>query len=684
MLQSHLTVVGRTLVHQGGLVSDSISESAASTAPSETKDSELVDELLSSTRVHLASVRVSGKQIVADVPRISRAAGFSFPGTSVEAIRFWAAISDKVLSAPPEARDIHFPVALTDEAVAVRMTRTAENAWAIVWSALSKVWTYDSAAQVLPDLVLWQLATVLVHADGTIVSWNQQLLELLGLAAKQDLAARDVRSILPRDMTPGIGEVLAQVSSGVIVDRLLATVTPEPRWFRVRANRPVQALSATAIHVLQIEEVTRSEDEERTLVDQVIRDPLTGLYNRRAFFDIAGLDDPAASPFVGVLFADIRRFKSINELWGQFAADQCLVEVATWLRSITRPADVVVRLAGDEFMVLCTDSTTLAGEVARVGERLSVGSQRIPIALQAGWADREKGEPILATAEHAERALTAAKRQTWRTVLPWTQEISDAAHDRIDAEESVRRAIGAREVSVHFQPQVDLEAGKVIGVEALVRLLGAAEHIPAERIVEASHQLGLTPQLAPQVFDVAFQQGKLLRKVFPGIDVGVNISREFLGTGLALDAVVSSAAAAGLNLDDIVIELTEEFAESHSQDRLLAELHRGVDLGLTVVIDDFGRGETSLSLLRSLPIAGIKLDRSLVPSDQDDQGWAFVEGTASLLRTLTDTLIAEGVETERQAKRLHEIGISVQQGFFFGRPAPFHYWLEHPIEIPAV
>jgi diguanylate cyclase (GGDEF)-like protein len=418
--------------------------------------------------------------------------------------------------------------------------------------------------------------------------------------------------------------------------------------------------------------------------EQLVRDELTGLYNRRALFDIADFDDPATSPFASVLLTDVRRFKSINDVWGQAGGDRCLVEVSRWLQSIAGPTDVIVRLAGDEFLLLCEAGSTVAAAVEQAGELdFDFGGERIPVTLQAGWTPRLAGQPLLQAADNAERALAVAKRSVLRTVVEWTPEISRTAQERVAEEETVRTAIAGGDVNVHFQPLIDVATSEVFGMESLVRLRGPGSGISAERIVDASHQLGLMSTLAKTCFQQAFRDGLRLRSKFASLMVGVNISREFMGTGLAIDSVIEAAAAAGLPCSNIVVELTEEVAVGVSAADLVAELRYAADLGLTVVIDDFGRGETALSLLRMLPLGGIKLDKSLIPAGGDDAGWSFVEGTVSLLRTLAPRLVAEGVETELQSRRLHDIGVSIQQGFLFGRPELVGHWLQTDPAIPG-
>lgn len=521
-------------------------------------------------------------------------------------------------------------------------------------------------------------AAVLLAADSTVLWTSAQYRKLVGCDSS---LGRPWAATLPEDMAAHAQRLMSGLLNHPGVDEILVSARPRPRWFEVTSAAARGEDGAPSGVLLEVAELTGTDDPATPA--PVIRDQLTGLYNRRAFLDLAGLDVPELSPFQAVAFVDVRRFRSINELWGHFAGDECLIAVGRWLRSIASPGDLVARLSGDEFLILCTAGSELAGELHQSAERtLDIVGRPMRVALQAGLARRQPDGSLLDTAEQAERALSAAKREAWRTVVEWLPRHSAAANEVATVEQAVRHAVSAGKVAVHFQPLVNLARQEVRGFESLIRLGGAAGELPVEQIIAASHQLGLTPHLAEVVFDQALAGGRSLRTRFPGAVIGVNISRQFLGTGLAIDTVVRCATRAELPLSQVVVELTEDVAAGLTAELLVTEMRRGAELGLRMVIDDFGRGETSLALLRTLPLSAIKLDRSLLPVDDDPRAWNFLEGAASLLRNLTDDLVVEGVETAFQSGRLREIGIELQQGYLFGRPKSSDYWLAHPVPLP--
>ena len=488
--------------------------------------------------------------------------------------------------------------------------------------------------------------------------------------------------ILPEELRePGRALLERLVTDGAeAVDELLPAVTPRLHWLRLRL-RAVRRADGAGRVLVRLDDLDPSDDP---LVSQVIRDPLTGCYSRRAFLQLAAMPERFTGRYTAALVAEVRRFRRINEVWGSGVGDLCLAEAARWLGSLGATEDVLFRLGGGRFLMLLTAASEVPAALAGCGQRpVRFGYRELQLSLQAGLADRTAGQPLLALADQADTALVTARRQAWRTVVRWTGEIAEQAASSAAAEEAVQQAVTAGAEAVLFQPVVDVAAGRVTAVEALVRLGGPAAQLPTERVLAASHKLGLTPDLASRVYTLAFTEGLRLRSVFPGCLIHVNVSREFLSTGLAVDTVLASAAAAGIALDQVVIELTEEVATELPPAQLFAELGRAAELGLQLAVDDFGRGETSLALLRRLPFTSIKLDRSLLPTQPDERGWGFVEGVVSLLTRLTGRIVAEGVETPAQSRRLRELGVHVQQGYLFAEPRDLAHWLAQGLRLPG-
>lgn len=520
-------------------------------------------------------------------------------------------------------------------------------------------------------------ASALLTADGRVLRVDANYADVLGVNALPDLGT-SWPDTLPAMLIETGRQMFDELTGAERVDRIVPLLASDLRWARLRLRR-VQDLEGTALVLVQVDDLT--SPDRASLVAQVIRDPLTGVFNRRALEELLALPGRWTERYTGVLAVDVRRFRRVNDVWGRAVGDACLAEVARWLDSLTADNDVLIRLADAEFLVLLSQSSPVPQALTdRPSRTVTVGEHAVQLSLQAGLAS---SGPLPELAARAEMALSEAKRSGWRTVVAWSGSLAEAADRAARTEEAVQQAVASRAETVHFQPLLDVVAGRVIGVEALVRLGGAAAGVPASQILQASHRLGLTPALARRVYRQALRDGLRLREVFPDCQLAVNVSREFLSTGLAVDTLLAAVAESGVPSREVTLEITEDVATGLSAQLLQTELAKAAAAGLAIAVDDFGRGETSLALLRMLPLAAIKLDRSLLPTSGDDQpGWDFVAGAVALLSRITPVLVAEGVETAEQSSRLVELGVARQQGFLFGMPAPAEHWLTHPVAFP--
>jgi diguanylate cyclase (GGDEF)-like protein len=597
--------------------------------------------------------------------------------------QFWNGIEQKLRAQPAAVRGCGFLIADADRMTAVRAGRLAPQRWAISWTRLAERWMDDNGRQLLPAPAGDHSASLLLDTDGIVLHSDDEYAAVLGLDGSKPVVGQYWPTTMPPDAITAAENILRESDESQSLDRVVVSASGRPSWFRVQLWHSRQGGGGRPVLVVQLTELGNAELDRQSLAAQIIRDPLTDVFNRRAFLELAALPAEATAGFAEVLVVDIRRFKRVNDLWGQQIGDRCLIETAGWLRSMAAVEDVLFRLDGSRFVLLCTGDSMVAETLRAGSERMvHIDGRRILLSLQAGSSRRSPGTSLLAAAEEAEIALTVAKNQAWRTVVPWTAQISYNAIEAASVENAVQQALAGHHEAVLFQPLVNVARGRVGGIESLLRLGGPASRVPTDQVLATSHRLGLTPQFAARVYDLAFAEGLTLRSVFPGCLLGVNVSREFLSTGLAIDTVVASARRAGVDLDEVVVELTEDLAAGLSTEQLVAELCRGAELGMQMMIDDFGRGETSLSVLRKLPLSGVKLDKSLLPIDDDERAWDFVRGTVGLVKNFSGRLIAEGIETELQSRRLYEIGIDIQQGYFFGQPETSQHWLEHGLTLP--
>lgn len=424
-------------------------------------------------------------------------------------------------------------------------------------------------------------------------------------------------------------------------------------------------------------------------------DPLTGLPNRSMFSDYLqralNLADRHRDK-LAVLFIDIDNFKQVNDSLGHHAGDDLLKQAAERIGTCLRKADVVgrsssednsdivARLGGDEFTVLLFDVRDSAA-VSRVAKRiLDCLAEPIPIAEHNINVSASVGitlypddghEPAILL-RNADMAMYRAKENGRNNFQFYTDSMNEVARNRLFMEGKLRRALTNQEFEVHYHPIVDLTSGRLVGAEALVRWNDPDEGmVPPGHFVGVAEETGLIVAIGEQVLHQACTDNKAWQRMgLPPVFVAVNISAVQVRK-VELDVVVADILSeTGLDPRWLDLEITETSlltAEARAA-RLLAKLR---ELGLRLSLDDFGTGYSSLSYLRRFPIDTLKIDRSFVRDIADDRGdEAIASAIIAMGRRLELTVVAEGIETDRQLATLRAHGCRLGQGYLFSRPIP--------------
>jgi len=440
---------------------------------------------------------------------------------------------------------------------------------------------------------------------------------------------------------------------------------------------------------------------------QALHDVLTGLPNRlllaeRMHQSLARMCRHPAE-HVALLLLDLDGFKDVNDTLGHAEGDALLRQMSYRLRGAVRPADTVVRLGGDEFAVLLEEITddTAAVEVA---ERLldvlrspfRAGGRELHLGASGGLVLTNDPE---ATIERllgdADLAMYAAKGAGRNRVVVFTPDLRESAASRVSLESDLRRAISTAELTLHFQPVVELATGRWIGAEALARWPHPSRGmVPPNEFVPAAEQTGLVGPLGLWVLDRALARVAAWRPTLPaGADftVAVNLSVRQLMDADITTRLLEALDRHGLPPEALMLELTESvlFDHGEQQHQQLIDLR---NLGVRVAIDDFGTGYSSLSYLARLPIDVVKVDRSFVaglPGGRREE--AVTRAVATLVHDLDLEVVAEGVERPEQASCLQDLGVNHAQGFWLQRPVPAEDFAEllplhqgsRPLVVPA-
>jgi diguanylate cyclase (GGDEF)-like protein len=403
-------------------------------------------------------------------------------------------------------------------------------------------------------------------------------------------------------------------------------------------------------------------------------DALTGLPDRAAF--LAALRGAATSgEGVAVLFLDLDDFKVVNDGFGHEAGDRLLIQVAQRLRTAVRESDLVARLGGDEFTVLCRDvegpsqATLTAGRIrAALGAPFDVAGQRRHVRVSIGCriaAPREADPDALL--RDADCAMYQAKGAGKDRVELFSDETRARLLRRIEIEEGLRSALEEGRLEVHYQPQVDVTTGRMVGVEALAR---CSEATPVE-FIPVAEETGLIGPLGAWVLATATRDlAAWHAQGLTPLTVTVNVSTRQLEDPDFPTVVATALAGADLAPESLCLELTES-ALMGAGSASLDCLRTLKDLGVYVGIDDFGTGHSSLARLKTLPVEVLKVDRSFVDGlGTEPEDSAVVAAILSLAHALGLHVIAEGVETPLQAHQLQALGCAVAQGWLWSPAVP--------------
>lgn len=423
-----------------------------------------------------------------------------------------------------------------------------------------------------------------------------------------------------------------------------------------------------------------------------LHDSLTGLGNRASFLEHLEMALARATRTrrgAAVLFIDLDNFKLVNDSFGHGAGDELLKAVGSRLQDATRHMDVVARQGGDEFLVLLSDlerhpreeiaylraAEVVASKMRQILRRpFLVEGIEIYISASVGISlfpsDADDSETLL---KHADIAMYAAKA-AGRDGYTLYRHRTDTAREQISMAGRLRKTVeGGRGLVLHYQPLVNLETATLVGVEALVRWQdGERGLVPPNDFLPLAEQIGLLGSLSDWVIDEACQQALAWQEQGLDLYVSINLPPSYCeSTGMA--HLTAAAAAAGVGLDRLMIEVTESALVPDARRRMediLADMH---EQGLKLAIDDFGTGYSSLGRLNKSWVSMLKIDRSFIQDlPENEHARMLVASIVQLAHTLGLEPLAEGVETEEQRRYLLEQNCRYGQGFLFSRPVPVH------------
>jgi diguanylate cyclase (GGDEF)-like protein/PAS domain S-box-containing protein len=519
-------------------------------------------------------------------------------------------------------------------------------------------------------------AIVTIDGRGIVRSFNREAESMFGIT-RDEIVGNPARTLVPDEALATLRAAAADARSERRFDLELARVD----GVRFDANVSLARVTTSSGPMLTatVRDVTQQRAAELALRRALELDDLTGRPNLHSILarteQASGRAESTGSS-VGLLAVDLDRFTLINDSLGHDHGDALLVLVADRLASAVRDPDVVARVSGDHFVVLCEgidDDDDLVGLATRIHEAL-----RDPFVLETGnevfvtasigaarWTGRERPRDLL---RFAHTALQRAKHQGPSGVRVFSDDMAVVAASRLAAETALRRALDRDELRAHYQPIIDFASGATESLEALVRWEqpGVGLVQPSE-FVGLAEDTGLIAGLGEWMLRRALTDCATWQDEAPGVGVSVNVSVHQVRAGAVVTTLRTLLAELDLAPALVTVEITESVMLEHS-DWNLAVLAEIRDLGVRVALDDFGTGYSALTHLRRLPIDTIKIDRAFVADIEGDDRLPTVRAIVELARVHDLSVVAEGVESEAGAALVRAAGCDRGQGFLFGRP----------------
>jgi diguanylate cyclase (GGDEF)-like protein/PAS domain S-box-containing protein len=446
---------------------------------------------------------------------------------------------------------------------------------------------------------------------------------------------------------------------------------------------------STTGYVFLFADITKSKQVEEQLAFLAHHDELTGLPNRLLLkdrLDQALLNAERNQSKVAVVFIDLDHFKNVNDSLGHSVGDEFLKKVSERLQSNVRSNDTLARTSGDEFVLVITNSNRIQDTINVLNKIMNafrdpfdLERHQILITCSIGVSIfPEDGSCSDELIKNADAAMYRAKQDGRNIYEFYTPEMTESALEHVYLESALLNALKHDQFTQYYQPQYMLSSGRLIGCETLIRWKHPDDGmISPARFVPIAEQNGTIRDIDCWMLQTACEQGmEWHKKGMPLQSISVNMTGSQIQRENFADTIHNVLTSTGFPKEMLEIEVTESFVMQRP-DAGIRQLYKLYNSGVSIAIDDFGTGYSSLSYLKQLPVSKIKLDRSFINDITEDRDTlAIVRAISDLAKSLGKTILAEGVETQEQAKQLKELGCEQVQGYYFGRPITAEHMTE--------
>ncbi len=431
------------------------------------------------------------------------------------------------------------------------------------------------------------------------------------------------------------------------------------------------------------EEIAQRKSAESHIEHMELRDPLTSLPNRRSLYEELSEMINRSERYrfsSAVIYINLDGFKAINDKFSHEAGDQILVQISSNFSHLVRETDTVARIGGDEFVVLINDIDEKTSLIPKIMELIDATSKprhcngkQVRISASIGIAlFPEHGTDSADLLHHANQAMYQAKNEGKNTFRFFSEEINRRAHRQLELQDNLKNAIAKNELSIFFQPIIDVTSALPVSAEALTRwnsstlgIVGPDEFIPA---AESS---GLIPELGCWVLRQSIEAGAHWLKTYGiGLRIAVNASTIQFRSNLLFDTIKQQIELHQWDPSLLEVEITEGLLLDNST-QVMTYINEINKKGVRLAVDDFGTGFSALSYLKNYPVSTVKIDRSFItdlPNDHENK--VLVQAIIAMAHGLGLEVVAEGVESEAQWRFLQSLKCDFAQGYFFGKPMP--------------
>ncbi|HEB90961.1 MAG TPA: EAL domain-containing protein [Deltaproteobacteria bacterium] len=528
-----------------------------------------------------------------------------------------------------------------------------------------------------PDLV--------VLTDGRrFLYMNRAASRFLGSDPRSDHADLDPGSVIPASERASLTRAIQRISSErawhgeTLLERHDGAIVP----FSAVAFETSRTNSDQRVFAAIFRDLSTQKAYELELESTIHVEELTGLANRRRLLEELGSairSGQEQRTDIGLIAVDIDRFKFVNETLGPAAGDRLLVAVADRIQLAVRTSDIVARLSGDEFVVLCTEleSETLQLVAERIREALShpftIAQRELSLTVSLGIVDsasrRTDPETLL---QDAIAAIHEAKEQGGNRIARFDPVRRLQIASRLELEQELRMALRNDEFELAYQNEVWLTSEELVCLEALIRWRHPERGlVPPDQFIPLAEETGLILSIGNWVIAEVCRQLREWRAAgLDGMSVSINISPRQLAQADFPQILHAMLEQEEIRPNQINLEITESVMTEQSRS-FVSRIRDLRQAGFTMIMDDFGTGYSSLSQLRSLPFSILKIDKSFVLDLIDEEAdRQLVDAMIRMAHALGRIVVAEGVETAEHAEILTDLSCEIAQGWYFGRPVP--------------